>query len=127
MLHKYTTLFFMTSLARANWGEWSDSAYCDFNAEVVACAELDYSEDFLERCLQYCHEADLSSDKPAGRPQCCDSEHWADGSSNCVLYDTSILVPNEYEDDGSGDQFNSFTFDSCSYTGYYADSSCAPQ
>ena len=117
--------FYLISLVSSEWAEWDSSKYCDYNAEVVGCATLTWSETYLEECLEYCHNIDISSLKPAGKTQCCDSEYWADGSANCVLYDTALQMPNEYENDGSGDEFASFTFQSCEYNGEFENSSCS--
>ena len=112
---KYLALCAAT--ASATWGEWDSTNYCDFSQEEVdqekITSDYYYSSD---QCSYFCQITDQEDDTtPNGTDLCCDYEQWANGSYDCTLYKGGSTIANSFENDGSGDEFQSMTFTSGDY------------
>lgn len=118
---KQSVFVLCAATASASWGEWDTSNYCDFSQEEVAqekiTSEFYYSSD---QCSYFCQTSDQERDDITyGTDLCCDFEQWADGSYDCTLYQVDpageATLVNSFENDGSGDEFQSMTFSSGEY------------
>ena len=115
---KQSIFVLCASTAAATWGEWDSANYCDFNATMVdiKLIEADVKSFSTEECAYFCETADQTVGTiEYGTELCCDYQSWADGTFDCVLYETGVVITNDFVGDESGDLFESMLFASGDY------------
>ena len=120
---KQTIIALLVSFTSATWGEWDGANYCSYEQDVVGQEKIEsdfyYSQD---QCASFCEQSDQQDTTISyGTSLCCDYEQWADGSYDCTLYKGNTTVENQFVNDGSGDEFQSMTFESGDYRYSFAE------